>query len=151
MSEPLGLELQVMSHRVGAQNRSRVLCENSECSELLRNLPSTSCQMLHSLLPLSCASFQKITNKYVFTISILANIRAYIIHIFILLNIVCYRSLLCDEELVLLGKVSCSPGQLRIHYVAEGDPEFLILLPLLPEHWENKHVPPHTALRDAED
>lgn len=41
--EPLELELQVMSHRVGAQNWSRVLCKNSECSGLPRNLPSTSC------------------------------------------------------------------------------------------------------------
>lgn len=45
-------------------------------------------------------------------------------------------------DVSLIDKVSCCPDLPQTHFVGEGDLEYLILLPLPLECWENGRVSP---------
>ena len=100
--------------------------------------------ILYSLLALPVYSFTRLwMNMWIFITPILVNVRAHIIYTFtqdcMLSNIVLQLKLCFIRQ----GLMWPRP--------AEGNPELLIFLPLLPEHWGYKQMPAHAVLCDAED
>lgn len=69
-----------------------------------------------------------------------------ILSIFISFLLFCFISFLLFSTLSFYFRVSCSPGFLQTHKVAENDLEYLILLPLPLECWDYMYVLLHPFL-----